>query len=378
MLALTLGAFIFNTSEFVPVGLLASIGASFAMAPEQVGLVLTLYAWLVALASLPLMLATRTQERRRLLLWVFALFVLCQALTALAPNYTVLVLARLGVAAAHAVFWSITASLAVRVAPAGKTAQALGLLSTGTILAMVLGVPLGRVIGESLGWRNSFWLIGLVAALVAWALARSLPRLPSQHAGSLASVPLLLRRPALMAVFGLQVVMVTAQFTLYSYIEPWVQHLLGHGSQVTTWVLLLFGAAGVMGSALFSRWGLQRLAVFFMAALLLWAACLWLLPWAGHSPARLYPLVVVWGAAMIAVVLPMQAQVLHLSQDATDVGMAIFSGVFNLAIGAGAFLGSMVGQHWGLAFLSPSASALAVAALAWAVYAQWRWRMMAR
>jgi len=378
VLALALGAFIFNTSEFVPVGLLGSIGHSFAMRPEQVGLVLTLYAWLVALASLPLMLATRAWERRRLLLWVFALFVACQALTGLAGNFTVLVLARLGVALAHAVFWSITASLVVRVAPEGKKAQALGLLATGTTLAMVLGVPLGRIVGDALGWRNSFWLIGVVAVLVALVLARSLPRLPSENAGSLSSVPVLLRRPALMAVFGLQILVVTGQFIMYSYIEPWVQVQAGHSPQVTTAVLLLFGACGMLGSLLFSRWGLKLPLRFLAIALATLALCLGLLPVAGQAPWSLYALTVVWGAAVMAVVLPMQAQVLHLSRDATDVGMAIFSGVFNLAIGAGALLGSQIGQHAGLGYLSSSAAVLAALGLAWTLWAQRRWQMMAQ
>ncbi|MBU2022143.1 MAG: MFS transporter, partial [Gammaproteobacteria bacterium] len=194
-------AFIFNTTEFVPVGLLSDIAQSFSIPPAQVGWMLTVYAWIVALMSLPMMLLTRKLERKTLLLGLFALFIASHILTVVAWNFTTLLVSRIGIAFAHAVFWSITASIAIRVAPQGKHTFALSVLATGTGLAMVLGVPAGRIIGQLLGWRTTFAVIAIIALIIMLAMYRLLPNLPSLFSGSLSKVPEVLRNKVLLGMY---------------------------------------------------------------------------------------------------------------------------------------------------------------------------------
>lgn len=362
--ALAVGAFIFNTTEYIPIALLSDIGQSFGKPATEVGMMITVYAWIVALLSLPLMLMTKNIERRKLLLMLFALFALFHALSFFSWNFNILLVSRIGIALTHAVFWSITASLAVRLAPAGKTNQALGLLSTGTVLAMVLGIPLGRVVGQYFGWQLSFLLIGVCAAGVMLVLAKNLPALPSQNTGSLSSLPSLFKRRNLMLLYAMTVLIITAHFTAYSYIEPFVLQVGGFKAEQVTIVLSLYGLAGFVASYLFGKWFAksQRLFMLGAVAVILLSALL-LLPFASF-PYAVYALVFIWGVAIVIVSLGMVSKVLAFASDATDVANSIYSGLYNVGIGGGALLGHYVTVWFGLSNIGIAGALLAAAGLA--------------
>ncbi|ALV92223.1 MULTISPECIES: sugar transporter [Pantoea] len=364
---LAIAAFVFNTTEFVPVGLLSDIAASYAMKTADVGIMLTIYAWVVALLSLPLMLLTRNIERRLLLAVLFILFIASHVLSSVAWDFTSLVISRIGIALAHAVFWSITASLAIRVAPAGKKTQALSMLATGTALAMVLGVPIGRIVGQYLGWRTTFGMIGLSALVLLILLVRILPRLPSEHTGSLSSVPMLFRRPALVAMYLLVTLVVTAHYTAYSYIEPFMQVVANADENFTTLLLLLFGTAGIIGSVLFSTLGNKFPSGLLLAAIAIITLSMGLLVFAAVRPAAITLVCIFWGMAMMMIGLAMQVRVLSLAPDATDVAMSLFSGIYNIGIGAGALLGNQVSLHMKMSDVGNVGGVIGLVALIWCI-----------
>lgn len=346
--ALAFAAFIFNTTEFVPVALLSDIAQGFDMPVSQTGLMITVYAWIVSLMSLPLMLVTAKLERRSLLLKLFVLFVLSHALSVFAWNYWVLLLSRVGVAFSHSVFWAITASLSMRVAPKGKQTQALGMIAMGSALAMVLGLPLGRIVGQWLGWRATFGVIGISALLVLLILAKLLPHLPSKNAGSLSSLPLLAKRPLLISVYVVTALMVSAHFTAYSYIEPFVKNISGMSDNTATLILLVFGLAGFVASFLFGRIYRFFPAKFITLSLIIITISLFCLLMFSQHIVLIFMLIFFWGVGIAAMSLGLQMRMLQLSPDATDVATAIFSGIYNIGIGGGALIGNQVMQHLGL------------------------------
>ena len=322
VIALAFCAFIFNTTEFVPVPLLSDIAKDFDMSTADTGLIITIYAWSVTILSLPLMLLTANLERRSLLLKVFIVFVVAHTLCAFAWNFKILIIARLMIAIAHAIFWAITASLAVRLAPINKSSQALGLLALGTSLAMILGLPLGRILGDALGWRVTFGLIGIFAVGVGAWLYKILPLLPSKNSGSLKSLPELARNGLLMVVFLLTAIIISAHFSTYSYIEPFAKDISGFDGKFITIFLLIFGVAGVVASLL-------------------------LLNFIAKNEVLMLILAFVWGLGIAGVNMSFQIKVLNLASNATDAAMAIFSAIYNIGIGAGALIGHQTIVHLG-------------------------------
>ena len=371
VVVMAISAFIFNTTEFVPIALLTDIGASFAMPVESVGHMITVYAWLVAVLSLPGMLLTARFERKRLLMWLFALFIAGHVISVLASSFAMLLVGRATIALAHAVFWSITASLVVRVAPRGWQTKALGLLSMGSALATVLGLPLGRLIGQWLGWRATFGTIGVAALIAMGLVAWLLPQVPSRNVGSVASLPQIARNVPLLVVYALTALAVTAHFTAYSYVEPFVLQINHLSENFATVVLLLFGVAGLLASAVFGRVYDKRPTGFLLVSLLGLLVSLLVVAWIGASQVGWMVLALVWGGCMTAIGLALQLQVLKLAPNATDVAMSIFSGIYNIGIGGGALVGSLVIAAWGLGMVGNVGALILLLALAvfgWSVW----------
>ena len=363
--AFSLSAFIFNTTEFVPVALLSDIALSFQMETATVGLMITVYAWIVFLSSLPLMLLTVKVERKKLLLLIFALFIVSHILSVVAWNFWVLLISRIGIALAHAIFWSITASLVIRVAPKDKKQQALGLLALGSSLAMILGLPLGRLIGQSLDWRSTFAVIGIIATLVMLLMWKLLPHLPSKNAGSLASIPVLMKRPLLVGIYLLVMMIISGHFTTYSYIEPFAIKVSQFAPEIATMMLFIFGLAGVAGSFLFGRLYAKNPRKFIACAMLLVIVPQLLLFPLKHVEMAIFLLVFLWGMGITSLSIALQMCVLELAPDATDVATAIYSGIYNVGIGAGALFGSIVIHQLGLEYVGLIGGGLGLLALIW-------------
>lgn len=349
LLGLTFCTFVFNTSEFMPIGLLSDIANDLNISDARAGMLISVYAWVVALMSLPLMIIVSKMELKRLLLTIIAVFVLSHVASALAEGYYTLMLSRIGVACSHAIFWSIVSPLAVRIVPDDKRAFALSMVATGSSIAMVVGLPLGRVVGLYLGWRMTFLSIGVISALIFIYIAAMLPKVPSRGKFSVKRLPALLHNRVLLGVFVMSVLFATAHYTGYSYIEPFLGRVAGFTPDNVTLVLIVFGGSGMLGSIAFSKYYMSNPRRFVAVATVAPALCLLLMQVSAVSLASVLAVCVVWGAMATAFNIAFQDNVMRFApEEATSVAMSIFSGIFNLGIGSGAYIGGVVVTHLSL------------------------------
>lgn len=361
VITLACGTFVFNTSEFIPIGLLSAIASDFGLSEAGAGLLITIYAWVVALASLPLMLFFSQMELKRLMLGVFALFTLSHIASAFAVSFYTLMASRIGVAFSHALFWSIVSPMAVCAAPRGKQSVALSIVVTGSSLALIAGLPLGRVIGLYLDWRSTFACIGALSALIALLFWRVFPKMPSTQSVRFKSLPTLLSNKSLRKIYLLTALFITGQFTAYSYIEPFLAQNGVSESAITT-ILVLFGCSGIVASVVFSRYYDTHHLVFVNLSLFGVALSLLMLYFSAFYLPFVVAVIIFWGFAIACFNVVFQSQTINLAPNASAVAMSMYSGIYNVGIGGGALVGGLVSEDLGVSFVGFVGGAIALVA----------------
>lgn len=352
LIGLTFAVFVFNTSEFMPIGLLTDIATDLNISEARAGLLISAYAWVVAIMSLPLMIMVSKMELKRLLLSIIALFVVSHVASAFAEGYYTLMLSRIGVACSHAIFWSIAPPLAVRTVPDGNRALGLSTIATGSSVAMVVGLPLGRVVGLYVGWRMTFLSIAIISALIFIFIAVVFPKLQSRGKFAFKQLPDLLHNRVLVGVFIMSVLFATAHYTGYSYIEPFLGKVASMSPDVVTLVLIVFGASGMLGSISFSKYYMANRRRFMFVMTIGPALCLLLLQVAAASLLSVVVVCIMWGAMATAFNIAFQDNTIRFApENATSIGMSIFSGIFNLGIGSGAYVGGLVVSHLSIDYI---------------------------
>lgn len=343
LIGITICVFIFNMSEFMPIGLLTDIATDFSVSESTAGMIISIYAWAVAILSLPIMLLLRKMEYRRMLLMCVGLFAFFQVLSGISSSYWMLVVSRLGVAVAHSVFWSIASPLAVKVVAPELQKLAISMVAAGTSIAMIAGLPLGRIIGLAMGWRMSFVTIAVVSVMALVLLMVVFPKVENPGTFTLGRLPGLFRIKVLVGIYVVVAVFVTGYYTGYSYIEPFVMQIAGLSESMTTVALTVFGLAGIVGSMVFTKYYDRSRFGFIILALGGLCTCLFMLRISATAMIAVMVVCALWGFFATMFNVSFQNEAIRASpSDATAIAMSMFSGIYNVGIAMGSLIGGTV------------------------------------
>ncbi len=368
--ALTLCVATLIASEFMPVSLLTPIATDLRLSEGGAGQAIAISGLFAVITSLLISSVTRGVDRRVVLLALTVLMLVSGVMVAFAPNAVVFMLGRALIGVVIGGFWSMSAATVMRLVPEADVPRALGLLNGGNALATTIAAPLGAFLGQYVGWRGAFFLVVPLAGLtLVWLLA-SLPSLPSSRADGGGLVFRVLRRRAVPVGMLAVTVFFLGQFTLFTYLRPFLETITRVDVSTLSLLLLLSGAAGLLGTALIGvalRTGLYRLLIALPLLMAVVAALLILL---GGSPVAVGVLLALWGLLGTAAPVGWWTWLSRTLPDDAEAGGGLMVAVIQLAVTVGATLGGALydtrgyGATFAVAAFTLGVSAV-LAVLAW-------------
>jgi DHA1 family inner membrane transport protein len=367
LLALAVASFCIGTTEFVIMGLLPDVASDLGVTIPIAGLLVTGYALGVVFGA-PIVAALVIKlPRKPALLGMVGVFVLGNMLCAIAPNYTILLLARIVTAFCHGSFFGIGSVVAADLVAPNRRASAIAMMFAGLTLANVLGVPFGTALGNALGWRSTFWAVAVVGVIAAVAIALWLPANIPLKPADLRGEMRVLKQPQVLLAMGISVLCSACLFTVFTYITPLLETVTGLSPSAVTYALLIFGAGLTCGNFIGGRLADWRLMPSLLGVIATLLVMFVVIAAVSRSPLAMFGALFVWGAISFAVVAPLQLRIVNEAAAAPNLASTLNQGAFNLGNATGAWLGGaalIAGVSYAqLPWISAALSVVAIAAV---------------
>lgn len=360
MIALSVATFLSVTSEMMPTGLLPQMSADLGVTPAAVGLLVTVFAFTVVVSSAPLTALTLRIPRKPFLLGVIAVLGFSNLLTALAPDYPLVVASRVLGGLAHGLFWATVPAYAARLVSPALIARAVSITIAGGTLAFVLGVPLGTALGAAIGWRWGFAAVAgafAVGVVAVWILLPAVPPVERQPRrresdGRRALDPSTM--PVALVCVTTAIAMV-GHYALYTFIAPFLTERIGVPTAWFSVVLFAYGVAGAIGLLLTGTVFARRPGAGLVIALAGSALFVTIASLSMGNVVVAVVAVILWGIAFGMIPPLLQTRVLQLaSPRIRDTAAAFYTTAFNVGIGGGALVGAWLLEIGGLESLPPT------------------------
>lgn len=346
--AVGLAIFSVVTTELLPVGLLTPIAETLNIAPGTAGLMVSFPALLAAFFSPLVVLISGNIDRRRILCGLLGLLVLANLASALAPSWGWMLVARIFVGFCIGGIWAIASSLAVRLVRPAAVGLATSIIFGGVAAASVLGVPIGALIGDLIGWRWVFGCMALFSAAVLILHILFIPALPVNSSARLRDFGRQLTNHKLLMGMLLTLLLVSGHFAAFTFVRPLLLSVSGFDVQWLGVLLFGYGIAGMVGNFLSGMIAMRRttLTLTTISLGLLLTPVLFLT--VGHFPLGGGIVLLFWGLAYGGISVGLMTWVMKAESRTLEIATALYVGVFNISIGLGSWAGGQLFNHLGL------------------------------
>lgn len=342
LVALLISAFAIGTTEFVIMGILPEVAADLQVTLSAAGLLVTGYALGVAIGGPVITAFTGRLPRKSLLFGLMLIFVAGNLMAAVAPSYSVLMIARILASFAHGTFFGVGSIVATRLVPREKQASAIAMMFAGLTLANILGVPFGTFVGQMWGWRSTFWIVTALGIISLVGIGGLVPRIAQEAVTGFRQEIRVLRNKQVGLALLMTVLGFGGVFTAFTYIAPILTDITGFGAGAVTPILLVFGIGMTIGNTVGGKLSDWKLMPSLAGMLALLTAVLALFTLTSSFKIATVVTVFVWGFASFTIVPAFQMRVLQKAKGSPNIASALNISSFNLANAGGAYLGGWV------------------------------------
>ncbi len=340
LIALAIASFGIGTTEFVVMGLLPGVATDLGVSIPDAGLVVTAYAAGVVIGAPIMAIVTNRFPRKASLLGLMGIFIAGNVFCALAPDYAMLIAARVVTAFCHGAFFGIATVVAAELVAPNRRAQAVALVFAGLTVANIMGVPGGTVLGQAFGWRATFWAVAAIGILSIAAIAVWLPggiKAPHSNLGREFSV---LGRPQVLLAMSITVLTSASLFVVFTFIAPFLGEVTGLSDTAVTGALLLFGVGMTAGSFVGGRLADRNVMPTIIGVTIALIGVLAALAFVGGSAHLTLATMLIWGLVIFSLAPAVQIRVVNAASDAPNVASTLNQAAFNLGNAGGAWIGS--------------------------------------
>ncbi|MBD3920390.1 MFS transporter [Paenibacillus sp. PR3] len=351
LLSLTIGAFAIGMTEFVIMGILPNVADDLNVSISAAGQLITMYALGVAVGAPILTVLTHRIPQKKLLIFLMLLFIVGNGVSVIAPNYAVLMGARVLTALTHGTFFGVGAVIAANLVHPDRRAGAVSVMMAGLTIANILGVPLGTYIGQHMGWRASFGAIALMGVIALIGVAILIPRLKQEKSISIKQQIAALISPKLLVFLLICALGNSGLFAVFTYITPLLVDITGFAEHSVTWILVLFGIGVTVGNIVGGKLADWKLMPSILGIYCVIVIALTALTFTIHNEIAAVATIFVWGAGSFAVMPGLQVRIMSIAKGAPALASTSSHSAGNLGNAVGAFVGGWVITHLSLSSL---------------------------